>query len=229
MDTPTTFAASPSATMGNSSFPSAATLPGMRTTRTRRRTIRSVFWDPRTGERIHKVEGFRRPSTAFHFRPAGDLPSSVTAATGRARNWIDSKDHRVRLLDVETKTEIPPFGADRWMVRHRKAGDDEQPRFPGLTCPQCFAPLSLRIENWCRAPTTTETCWSGTRESDEEQSSGAWTPIFPEWLRGLKSLHFTPDGRFLVGAACYSVRIFEVNTGWKRWPSYLTIRTWCGR
>ena len=68
------------------------------------------LWDPRTGKQIHKVEGFREALDGISLSPGGRFAIFGYGGHWEGSKWIDSKDHRVRLLDVETKTEIP-FGA----------------------------------------------------------------------------------------------------------------------
>jgi WD40 repeat protein/HEAT repeat protein len=163
-------------------------------------------WDVRWGKQVHKVEGFAEPLDGVSVTPGGRYAVfGHSGHWGKDNDWIDSRDHSVRLFDLQEKREVPFEGSAA-----AQSGQGEG-RFRGLYASvfcTAISPDNTRIIGGDN--TGKVVIWDAKTGqelvSGEVPSQGV--------VRGVSSIKFTPDGRqFLADSGDDRLRLFEAQKG----------------
>ena len=179
-------------------------------------------WDARRGKQVRKIDGFREALDAVSVSPGGRFAVFGHSGHYEDEKWIDSTDHNVRMWDIQDNREVyfrkdVGAGADA-------GADKAEARFKGLDSSVFSTAFSADRKRVVGVDNTGKmVLWDAqTGESlvsvqvvavPRLRNDGGLSPI-RYTLRGLSSICFTPDGRWLLaGGADYTVRLFDAATG----------------
>lgn len=159
-------------------------------------TIR--VWDPRSGKQLHKVDGFKEPLDGVSLAPGGRLAAfGYSGAYDDDGRWQNSKDHRMRLWDIETKKEIPADVTLQDYLTGKKSASTE-PRFIGLDSSvfsSDFSPDGSLLAG--AANNGTVVVWD-TRTGKKLTQVQVQCERPVGGVRGVSEVRFTPEGTHLL-------------------------------
>jgi WD40 repeat protein len=175
-------------------------------------------WDGRTGQQVHKLEGFAEPLHALTISPGGRY--ALFSHGGHwekiegKQTYLPAKSHRVFLWDVQTKCVVDPEAPAGEPVPDREGPG---PRFVGL-----------KEEAFCTdfAPYGADGLPTLVAAGDRSGGLCVWKVatgdvVFQKkvlkvqgYFNGIRQLKFSPDGRHLVLALVdHTLRVLTTDTG----------------
>jgi len=181
-------------------------------------------WDARRGKQVRKLDRFREALDAVSVSPGGRFAVFGHGGHYEGEKFINATDHHVHLWDIQENREVF-FRKEIGGGGGADAGADKaEARFKGLDSSvfsTAFSPDRKRVVGVANSGKVVlwdsesgEVLVSGQAVAVARmRNNGGLFPI-PYTLRGLTSICFTPDGRWLLaGGGDYTVRLFDAATG----------------